>query len=277
MPLIGLIDRKNRSWTWDQIRAGKGDFEDPAPMLLSLYYERDPYCDFSITELLNDPYFVQMRKRCEYYERPDDIGDRLLGIALHALMEKRADSIKSTNKLTRVLSETQLAITLKVGGRPYSIGGTCDLNVGDQSIWDYKTITIGKMARMAKGQAKDQIEDYKWQLNGYRWLKYEVDKVEIKKLTIRALTKDWRFYEFRKAGYDIERYPRGVQIPIPVVPLTEVKAHFSRLLARHVAAERVSDEQLHRVGECDTWGGIRCSWYCPLKSVCHFRNKKGSK
>src|SRR5512137_1747044 len=119
MPLIGLIDRKGREIPWQEVAKGKGSFEDPVPVLMALHQDREKYCDFSITELVNDPYIVQLVRRYDYFESCDDLADRILGMAIHALMEK--------HKITEGAQERKL--TVKIDN--VTIGGTPDLIIGD--------------------------------------------------------------------------------------------------------------------------------------------------
>lgn len=272
MPLLGLTDRQGRNITWAMIAKGMGDFEDPLPLLMALYSERDSYCDFSVTELNNDPYQVQMKRRYGYFEAPDDIGDRLLGIALHALMEKKADQIIKAG-VVKMLSETRFCVQVKVGGKVYRIGGTCDLDLG-HTIWDYKTLTISKLRYLHQGKAQSSLDAWEYQLNAYAWMKFKLSGVKTSALNIRCIVKDWRFSEFRQAEFSVEEYPRGLIVPIDVWPFKRTEKEILKRLLLHAKAERMSDARLHSVGECDTWTNqIRCDWYCPLKSRCHFRNK----
>lgn len=282
MPLIGLIDQKGRELTWEQVSAGKGDFDDPVPVLMALYPPRSKYCDFSVTELLNDPYQVQLQRRYDYFERPEDMQDRLIGSSLHALFES-----KSNMDLGRV--EESMVVMVKLGGQVYKIGGTPDYvhMILNHTLWDYKTITMSSLARMAK-QGSDTLEKYKDQTGMYRWILWKVAKIQITTVCIRFVVKDWRFYEFRRHDFSLPDYPRGALFRITgdeLVPLDKIEKLLLTRLRQHVAAERMSDEDLHEAGECDTWHEfIRCNHYCALKSVCHFRmqdkqnnTKKGQK
>ena len=261
MSCIGLIDESGVNIEWEDVAKGKGDFSDPFPILMSLCSNREPYCDFSVTELINDPYRVQMDRRFDYFESPDDMQDRILGSAIHCLIEKAVDP-------DDCLIEHRMVAKIKIGKKLWKIGGTCDLIMGTE-MWDYKTITMGKLRMMKK---KKEISDaYQQQLNAYRWL-YEQDSGElVDTLCIRVIVRDWRFYEFRKARFDAKQYPRGGILDIDVWPLTKTKKWLVDRLKRHVAAERFSDDNLFKAGECDTWGGTRCNSYCPVNDICHFR------
>lgn len=263
MPLVGLIDRLGDSVPWADVAKGKGDFEDPVPVLMALCQDREKYCDFSVTELKNDPYYVQMTRRYDYFEPMDKLSDRLFGTAFHALLEK-GGVIAGHDK------ESGLELTVK--GK--KIGGTPDLIVHNPlSLWDYKTVTMGKLSMMSSGKT-NAADEYGEQLNGYRYMYWKKKGKEIKTLMIRFIIRDWRFYEFRKKNFDYKLYPRNLIMPIKTRPMVKIAAWFDDRVARHVVAERVSDERLHSVGECDTWNGLRCEHFCPVNDVCHFRMKK---
>lgn len=269
MPLVGLKDDKGKNWTWKQVAAGKGEFSDPLPILMSLYHDRKSYCDYSVTELKDDPYHLQMIRRFDYFESVDELADRMMGTAFHALMEKKNDLIDGHAHMIR-----EKTMSIKLKGKV--IGGTPDLTMLDKNdpthgtMWDYKTVTTGKLAMISKGKG-DALDDWKYQLNCYRLMLKQVHGVTVDKLYVRAIVRDWRFYEYRNKNCDMLAYPKGCIVPIPVMKYEAVEKYMAERLARHVIAERLSDEDLHTVGECDVWGGIRCEHYCPVSSICRFR------
>ena len=275
MPLLGLKDRKGKCIKWEDIAKGKGDFEDPPSILLALFSPRTKYCDFSVTELLNDPYQEQMKRRFGFFESVDDMGDRMLGSSFHALMEQKAEHIKGMQTMSEERMTVEFPVSLPKEKKPrvIKIGGTTDLILNNDTMWDYKTVTVGKLALMSKGKAYDGLIHWQHQLNIYRWLMWKTKGITLKKLYIRAIVKDWRFYEFRKHGFDYKEYPRGLVIPITVMPFDDIEHELTIRVRQHVIASRVPDDSLHEVGECDTWSNhTRCEHYCPLKRVCYFRN-----
>lgn len=262
MPLVGLIDDSNEFIDWNDVEKGKGDFSDPVPMLLAMKPRDRSQFDFSVTEIMGDPYQVQMTERYDYYESPSDLMDRLLGSAWHALME-------SSGVLDGSLREERQFITVKIGNKNYTLGGMPDL-VEKNILWDYKTVTVGKLKMIQQGRA-DAVSTYTKQLNIYRYLLNKNGTKGIKKLRIRAVVRDWRFYEFRNKGFNVLQYPRGVIIPIEKMAFADVGEYIRERMTLHVEAGRLSDEELHKAGECDTWRGLRCEHYCAVSDICHFR------
>lgn len=261
MPLAGLIDERGKEITWAKIKKGMGKFVDPLPVLLALYQDRESYCDFSITELINDPYQLQMTRRYDYFESVDQLADRMFGSAFHCALEQ-GGALKGM--------ETECRMSVKIKG--IVIGGTCDLILHDEEgITDYKTVTMSKLRMIQKGKA-DALDSYTKQLNGYRFMHWKKTGDDYDTLKARLFVRDWRFYEFRRAGQDYMMYPRGLNLEVPTMPMKKIAEWMEDRTAQHVVAERVEDEELHTVGECaSTWGGLRCTNYCPVSDICHFR------
>lgn len=259
--LIGLVDDQGQPRTWNEIRNGEGSFTDPIPVLLALYPDRDRYCDWSITELLDDPYHAQMLRRYDFFEKPDEIAERLLGSAVHCLLEHSL----SDNRSVR---EERLVREVRYGEQVLRIGGTRDMHTGDD-YWDYKTVTMAKLVMIRSGRTNFPDRAQK-QLNGYLWLE-GIDPTPQTKLYVRLIVRDWRFYEFRKANFDPARYPKGCVLELKTWPQRKTAQIFLSYIKLHQAASQLTDEQLHLAGECDTWNGTRCQHYCPFLNICHFR------
>ena len=182
--LIGLVDDRGKCIDWEDIEKGKGQFSDPIPLLLAIYPDRVPYCDFSVTELMDDPYYAQMKRRYDYYERPGDMLDRIMGTAFHALIEM------VVRKLALKLKPGLLQLTstrAKLQNRWHSRLP----DDGKGTMWDYKTITIGKLRYMSSGRAASSLVDYACQLNLYRLLLHKNKKKVPSKLKIRAIVRDF--------------------------------------------------------------------------------------
>jgi hypothetical protein len=171
-----------------------------------------------------------------------------------------------------------MIVEVTIGKVKTTIGGTADLIIPPE-LWDYKTVTMGKLRMMAKGTI-DAIEDYEKQLNSYRWMLHILDGTEIERLVVRAIVRDWRFYEFRRANYKKNQYPRGAIIEVPMWTLEQTGKWLKQRVKAHTAAAKLPDDRLTEAGECDTWRGLRCEHYCALSDICEFyrnRNKEETK
>lgn len=262
MPLVGLVDDSGKCVGWDDIMAGKGDFSDPHPLLLAIMPDRVKTCDFSVTELLDDPFFVQMKSRYEYYQSVDKMMDLLLGTAWHSLMEKHGVHAKGTCEKTFKKEVT-------IDGRKWVVTGTCDyIEDGNHVMWDYKTITMSKLKMIVK-PGSDALGGYDDQLNFY----YYLSGYDVELLRVRLVVRDWRFYEFRKEGYNFDKYPRGGVVELVPSSIESIEKHFMERLKMHAYASGLTDDELHKAGKCDTWGGLRCEHYCPVNDVCPFYTK----
>ena len=263
MPLIGLIDERGKFLEWDEIKKGKGTFSDPVPVLLTLYFDRKPYCDFSTTELFRDPYQLQLRQRYDYFETPDATYDAVLGTMAHAMLERVAFFYKSFKEKT---------MTIKIG--KWSVGGKPDL-WENKTIWDYKTCTVGKAYMIMKKRLS--MNEYKMQLNTYRLIMLE-HGYQVKNLKLKFIVKDWRRKEFVSRGCDFKKYPKGFIVKVPIIPVSKMEAILRKRVKLHARARALSDEKLHTIGECDTWTDqLRCKEYCSLSDVCWFRRNDGGK
>ena len=256
--LVGLIDDNNNSILWDDIKKGLGSFSDPLPVLLSLYPDRDKYCDFSITELLDCPLHRQLIERIDYFESPDNMMDRILGTAIHAVFEATSNKFK--------LGQSENKVSYKVGDS--IVGGTIDL-INDSTMWDYKTLTMGKLKMLSKGKADKS--KYEQQLNLYKLMYTKLNPDHpITDLKISFVVRDWRSYEARRTGFNKRLYPRKIVLPIEIWSEKTAIDYLESRVKLHKHARSLHIDDLSSLGICDTWGGIRCREYCPVSHECDF-------
>lgn len=254
MPLIGLIDEQGRSLTWDEISNGEGIFSDPIPVLLS-FKERTPYCDYSATELLNDPLPLWMSRNIDYYESVGDLFDRNLGIAIHGYIEgvETGPNVRKEERMVVDFEGTK-------------IGGTFDLLI-DDLLHDYKSITHAKLSYIRKGIA--DMDHWKHQMSIYRLLLKMSESTEIKDFAkICMIVRDFRSYEYRKAEYNDCTYPRRVNHTLPLLSYTETEELIQHRIAVH---EDFAKDPTPSSKDCDNWHGIRCREYCAFTDICEIR------
>jgi len=267
MPLIGLIDENGIPFEWSDVEAGKGSFNDPGPVLMIMHKDRESYCDFSVTELLDDPYHVQMKRRFDYFERPEKFYDLIQGTMIHVFLEHSLGfegSIKE-KKMTKLMKAFDR--------KKHKVGGTLDL-LENGTLWDYKSISMSKVKMMISGKIPDGVTKYYDQANCYYNLGLETGLI-IRRIKIRFFVKDWRRYEFLKHGQDYKAYPKGFTVDVPIYDTLRTNSLMSKALNRHVKASKLSDNQLQEIGECDTWNNnLRCQEYCSFGDVCWFRRQE---
>ena len=152
----------------------------------------------SVTELLNSPQIVQL-KRKHWDDLEEDVADKifaLFGTAMHSILEH--------GKTEGTIVEERIHTT--VDG--WNISGAIDLQeISDQgiSVKDYKT--TGAWAAM---QEKAEWEQ---QLNIYAYLVEAVKGAPVTDLGIVAIIRDWN----KRESQTKENYPEA---PIKVIPIT---------------------------------------------------------
>jgi hypothetical protein len=140
----------------------------------------------SVTELLQPPQIVQLKKR--YWEKlEEDVADKIwaiFGTAIHTVLELGKDAN----------SVVEQRLHANVDG--WDISGAIDLQTIESDgviVSDYKT--TGAWAVM-----NNKI-DWEQQLNIYAWLVEYVKKLPVKKIEIVAIIRDWSRRDTVKEGY----------------------------------------------------------------------------
>lgn len=155
--------------------------------------------NLSVTELLQPPQLVQLRKK-HWSELEEDVSDalwKLFGTAFHTMME----SHKGENEV----AEQRLHAVLD----GWNISGAIDLQRVEKDgivLADYKTVGVWAVMN-------EKIE-WEQQLNIYAWLIEYVKKIPVKKLEIIAFIKDWNKRDAKnKEGYP-EASIKVIDIPL---------------------------------------------------------------
>ena len=178
----------------------------------------------SITEIMNSPRIVQLRKKHEA-EIEQDVADMvwsIFGTAVHGLLEHGKDS-------NHLIEER---IHLNVDG--WDISGAIDLQTIEEDgiiISDYKTTS-------AWAVMNEKIE-WTQQLNMYAHLVEAVKGITVKRLEIVAIIRDWS----RRDSLAKESYPEAPikVISIPMWTASERAKYLADRLTLHAEAEFVAD------------------------------------
>lgn len=201
-------------------------FNLPAPLASAI--SRDNYQktgDISVTGVIKPPRMRVLEER-HAGEITWDVADGiwiLLGRAVHAVLEF-AGADHSDHAIEQEL-------VVEVGG--WRISGRPDvLSLQDGVLSDYKITSVWAFLH---GNKPEWVR----QLNVYRWLIWNVKQVEVKKLQIVAVLRDWsitRTYE--------PDYPEKA-VAVVDVPLLEDTAEWVRTRLRlHQDAEKLKDHEL---------------------------------
>ena len=189
--------------------------------------------DISVTQLIDSPRAVQLKKR-HYDSLEVDVSDQiwaLFGTAIHNVLEKSAD--------TDALVEENLSITMN----GWKISGMADWFDG-KVLCDYKTTSAWTIVY------KSQVVKWEEQLNLYAHL-YRAHGFKPEKLQIVAILKDWSKMKMMQS----EDYPRNKVIVINVDLWSEEKAKLflETKVELHQSQEPVADENLILCSKEERW------------------------
>lgn len=181
----------------------------------------------SVTDLIGSPLARSLKHK--FYDQIEaDVEDMtwaMLGTAFHMLMDKHApDSAHSEKKIEFV-----------IGG--YTLVGIPDVHQ-DGTLDDYKTTSVFSFKLGEK-------KDWERQLNVYTYMLAKGSDIEIKKLRIIAILRDWMK---SKAKTDRE-YPKHplIAVDIPMWPLEYTEMYIrDRLEIHKTLAECTPEERWQR-------------------------------
>lgn len=171
----------------------------------------------SVTQLINSPRIDILRDQ-HHGEMEADITDRiwaLLGTAVHHILERGADESHTP--------EERLFATVK----GWVISGQVDVQHDDPGIIDYKVTSVWSVMY-------DKPE-WEYQLNSYAFLVREAKGINVNRLQICAILRDWKKSE---ADRDIS-YPQQpiLMIDIPVWTAEEQRSYIESRVTIHQDAE----------------------------------------
>lgn len=184
--------------------------------------------DFSVTELVAEPRYIQLRRRHghEIVEDVADMGHILMGKIAHGILEKA--------NLLNALHEERLFTT--VDGT--TISGALDhyAYTPDETLMDLKVTSVYAT------KDSNQKADWVAQLNCYAEL-LRRHSFQPAKLQIIPVYKDWRAAEQKRNDW----YPShmlGQPITIAMWPQRTIDEYLSDRVAAHVAARDIPNDDL---------------------------------
>jgi len=172
--------------------------------------------NMSVTELLNSPRIVQL-KRKHWNDLEEDASDlvwSLFGTAIHKVLEHGKDE--------NHIVEQRIHIHLD----GINISGAIDLQEVEEDgivLSDYKTVGAWSVL--------NEKQDWHNQLNCYAYLVEKAKSVPVKKLQIVAIIRDWS----RREAANREGYPKApiVVIDIPLWSFEEREAYVRSRISVH--------------------------------------------
>ena len=198
--------------------------------------ERERYSssgDYSVTEIIDPPRLVRLKKRygSEVIQPLSSVIASMMGTAMHEYFEKYLKKWVFKSGYSGYTFEEQLEIEIlgrKLSGR-YDIRDNLDLI-------DLKTCKVWKKV------FDPELKEWTEQQNCYNYLIKEARNIELNRLLITAIYKDWQEGQsLRSSTYpqtQIEEYE------LPMWPYEVTKEFIETKLAGHIAVEDTPDEEL---------------------------------
>jgi len=186
--------------------------------------------DYTVTQLIDSPR-IRILRGWHSDEIEDDVYEnifRLVGTAIHSIVETSSDSAKHWHPKATSVKEERIFIERE----GYKISGAIDI----QYLNDDGTLTIGDY-KFTSTHSLRFPEKWEKQLNLYRMLVENSGTrgPAVSKLEVYAILRDW---SFRTAQRDRD-YPQtpGVTVPIRLWSKDEVEDYFSERLNVHMNAD----------------------------------------
>ena len=232
-----------------------------APESFVRFCEADEYskggADYSVTELIEEPRIVQLKRRYPELDIRDPYEDPWLfiGQMFHKLMEMNSpeDEISERRFFNRCTPESESEHKI--------ISGAIDV-IKIRKTEDAAFVTLGDYKVTSAFSLKDiEKPPVKWeqQLNLYAYLFEEYASSSgvsmypnlVIDLEIYAFLRDWRITVSEK----VDSYPRrpGVTVPIPLWPYDERKAYMDERLTLQVESEKLEDDDLPECSDEAVW------------------------
>ena len=292
MPLRGFVDSSGAIIPITEIKKGHADISRlgvSLPTLLHMSQQRPADRKPSTTELLNGTCQSYLERTAEYCIRPEDNAFALAGTLHHLKLEESAgllDRLKSeitleahgiTGTVDLYDSETKTLVDYKFSGS-YKIAKCLGIahyytkhptEVYKRSGRWGKAGTPKRVKEFYRDESKADLEDWGWQLNFYRYL-LETNGYEVDQMFIQATVRD--------AGLQIAR-ERGItgKIYMIEVPYIDNEHLIERyVMKREALLSALEKKELpEKCTDEETWGGMKCESYCPVREVCPYNQTKG--
>lgn len=212
------------------------------PQVFVNLLKRDGYskgkADYSVTELINSPQIVHLTRK-HWHQLEEDVHDRLwalMGTMLHKVLEEGKEE------------HHQAEERLHINFEGINISGAIDVQEpedGKINIKDYKFTSVWAVMN-------EKIE-WEQQLNMYAWFVEKVKGVEVNKLQIIAILRDWSKHE---AKYKPD-YPQSkvAVVDINLWPFQLREDYIRNRIHAHTSAHLSMElgEDLPKCTSADMW------------------------
>jgi hypothetical protein len=208
--------------------------------------ERERYSssgDYSVTDIISPPRLVRLRKRygSEVEQPLSSVIAAMLGTAVHEYFEKYLKKwVFMKTGYAGYTFEEQLQVEML--GR--NVSGRYDIR-DDLDLIDLKTCKVWKKV------FDPELIEWTEQQNCYNYLLKEARNIELKRLLITAIYKDWQEGQSLRSS----TYPQDQVEEYELVkwPYEVTKEFMETKLAAHIAAEELPDEELPACTREERW------------------------
>jgi hypothetical protein len=219
---------------------------------------------FSVTEILNPPQIVFLRRKFEHYAKPESLIWATFGTAWHAVVEKEKGVLEE-----RYPGRFDVEKSFEIAIDGIGLTGRIDLYDHERKeLIDYKTTKGYSVKKMRRGDWEGN--NYKWQQNIYRVFAYP----DARRMTLSCAVKD-----HSNKMWEREKIPPQVRIPVPMIDDSVVIAEVKKLMNEHAYYEKAKAEEVPQCLREDMWFttsprspdfGVprRCRDYCDVCDVC---------
>ena len=223
---------------------------------------------YSVTEILNPPQQVYLKRNNDYHARPDSLVDMHIGSAWHEKIEETKGFVQELGLQDDYLMEKKFTqdfiVPPKVGkgATIVTLSGIFDLGVrSTKTLWDYKVMKYYYTFKyLSEGNWDDST--IPWQLNTYRVYGFP----EAECLKILCYLKDFKLNMTEKYGLNQTEI-----LQVPMIPDDKVKERVADLLSEHVETQKTGKPR--PCTEKERWFNakgvpLRCEYYCAVKELC---------
>jgi hypothetical protein len=293
MPIVGYIDDAGARVPFEDVRAGKGKFAAPLPVLLSMVGQlTDPhdYADLTASFIAGALWRQKLlERRHDIYTNWYDSYFMWMGTAVHSCAERAAAAIEHYD----VITERRMAMLHKSGLWIGAITDLLERHGEDQpwELWDYKSTGVYTSVKLQENGVRAEKPDWVRQFSVGRWLARQDtwtrkltecekcahtlnQRLDVGPIKVCLLYRDWK-------PADAERAKPVEVYDVPVLPDYEVETLIDSSVADYLQLKDMPDDELPPCEPTELWlnenpksrvnfGHVqRCENYCAASDHCN--------
>lgn len=241
---------------------------------------RDPDRKPSVTELINGTCQAYLERTKDYYIDPQEQAFSLAGTLHHKKLEDNADSedaeiqlegIDITGIVDLYNSDSKTLIDYKntgsykasqVLGMDFYLDNDPTGAVYKRSGRWGKAGSPKKVKRFWRNPEKVDLGDWGWQINMYRYL-LEATGKKVEKMYVQLTVRDGGLVAARDRGIDRNIY----LVEVPYIHDDHLLDFFKT--KRDALLNALENKETpEKCSESETWDGIKCERFCPVREFC---------